>query len=208
MSNKIIQITPKRKTREEILELSVPLFAWYGYDGVSMRDIAAAVGLTSAALYYHFPDKEHLYLDVVAHAFREKSASTKEILDGPGSPWERLERFITDAARQLASDQNFQRLMQWVILDSDEVRKHKLVEHVFSDVLVAVHSLAADLDSRQDAHMLAISIFGLVFFHYQIGIARQFMPGHRPQQDNPDVLTRHVIGLLRNGLGGSDERTG
>jgi AcrR family transcriptional regulator len=107
MSTTKIQTIPKRKTREEILELSVPLFAWYGYDGVSMRDMASAVGLTSAALYYHFPDKEHLYLDVVAYAFREKSASMKEILDGPGSPWERLERFVADAARLMATDKIF-----------------------------------------------------------------------------------------------------
>jgi AcrR family transcriptional regulator len=208
VSNSIIQTIPKRKTREDILELSVPLFAWHGYDGVSMRDMADAVGLTPAALYYHFPDKEHLYLDVVAYAFREKAASMKEILDGLGSPWERLERFVAFAARQMATDKNFQRLMQWVILDSDVARQHKLAEHVFRDVFVAVYSLAADLDLRQDAHMFAISIFGLVFFHYQVGIARQFMPGHRPQQDNPDVLARHVIGLLRNGLGGSNERIG
>jgi AcrR family transcriptional regulator len=208
MSTTKIQTIPKRKTREEILELSVPLFAWYGYDGVSMRDMADAVGLTPAALYYHFPDKEHLYLDVVAYAFREKSASMTEILDGPGSPLERLERFVADAARLMAADKNFQRLMQWVNLDSNEVRQHKLAEHVFRDVFVAVHSLAADLNSRHDAHMLAISIFGLVFFPYEVGIARQFMPGHRPQQDNPGVLARHVIGLLRNCLGGSDERIG
>jgi AcrR family transcriptional regulator len=46
-----------RHTREEILGLSVPLFATRGFDGVSMRDIAAAVGVTPAALYYHFSDE-------------------------------------------------------------------------------------------------------------------------------------------------------
>ena len=39
-----------RHTRKEILGLSVPLFATVGFDGVSMRDIAAAVGVTPAAL--------------------------------------------------------------------------------------------------------------------------------------------------------------
>ncbi|MDD2274070.1 MAG: TetR/AcrR family transcriptional regulator [Desulfuromonadaceae bacterium] len=208
MDNSMIQIITKRKTREEILELSVPLFARYGYDGVSMRDIAAAMGLTPAALYYHFTDKENLYLDVVAHALRERSAELKGILDGLGSPWARLEEYVAGLARLMTRDKDFLRLMQWVLLDSDEVRHHKLSEQVFSDLFVAVYNLAAELDSRHDAHMLAVSIIGLVFFHYQAGTTRQFMPGHRPRQDNPAVLAQHVIGLLRNCLGKSDEGTG
>ncbi|MDD2308190.1 MAG: TetR/AcrR family transcriptional regulator [Desulfuromonadaceae bacterium] len=207
MGNSMIQIITKRKTREEILELSVPLFARCGYDGVSMRDIAAAMGLTPAALYYHFTDKENLYLDVVMHACRERSAELKGILDGLGSPWTRLEEYVAGLARLNATDKDFLRLMQWVMLDSNETRQYKLAEHVFRDQFVAVHSLAAELDPRHDAHMLAVSIIGLVFFHFEAGTTRQFMPGHRTQQDNPAVLAQHVIGLLRNSLGKSDEGT-
>ena len=204
----MVKTITKRKTREEILELSVPLFAKDGYDGVSTRNIAAVMGLTPAALYYHFPDKEHLYLDVVAHEFRRKSAALTDILDGLESPWDRLEGFVAGIAKLAATDKNFLRLMQWVQLDSDEARQHKLAEHVFKDLFVAVHNLAAELDSRHDAHMLAISIIGLVFFHFEAVSTRQFMPGHRPQQDNPTVLAQHVIGLLRNSLGGSNEGIG
>lgn len=104
-------------------------------------------------------------------------------------------------ARLNATDKDFLRLMQWVMLDSNEIHQYKLAEHVFRDLFVAVHSLVSELDSRHDAHMLAISIIGLVLFHFETGITRKFMPGHRPQQDNPAVLAQHVIGLLRNGLG-------
>lgn len=208
MGNSKIQIITKRKTRGDILELSVPLFARCGYDGVSMRDIAAAMGLTPAALYYHFTDKENLYLDVVVHACREKSAELKGILDGLGSPWARLEEYVAGLARLNAADKDFMRLMQWVMLDSNETRQHKLAEHVFSDLFVAVYNLAAELDSRRDAHMLAVSIIGLVFFHFQAGTTRQFMPGHRTEQDSPVVLAQHVTGLLRNCLGVSGEGTG
>lgn len=204
MSTHTIKTIPRRKTREEILGLSVPLFAQNGYDGVSMRDVAAAVGLTQAALYYHFADKDQLYLDAVACEFREREAALKAMLAGNGTSWERLERFVAGFARMMALDRDFLRMVQWVLLDADEVRQSTLAKQVFRDMFVAVHDLASELDPHQDAHLLAMSILGLVIFHYQTGAIRKFMPGHRPRQDKPEVLARHVCELLRRSLAPAD----
>lgn len=204
MSTHTIKTIPKRKTREEILGLSAPLFAQNGYDGVSMRDVAAAVGLTQAALYYHFADKDQLYLDAVACEFREREAALKAILAGDGAPWERLELFVAGLARMMVLDKDFLRLVQWVLLDTDEARQGTLAKQVFRDMFVAVHDLASELDPHRDAHLLAMSILGLVIFHYQTGAIRKFMPGHRPDQDKPEVLARHVCGLLRRSLAPAD----
>jgi AcrR family transcriptional regulator len=204
MSSQAMKTIPKRKTREEILELSAPLFAQRGYDGVSMRDVARAAGLTQAALYYHFADKDLLYQEAVAVHFRERGAVLNELLAGGGTPLKRLERFVTGLARMMATDKDFLRLMQWVLLDNDEVRQSTLAKQVFRDMFVAVHDLASELDPHQDAHLLAMSIFGLVIFHFQTGATRKFMPGHRPHQDNPEVLARHVCELLRRSLAAAD----
>ena len=122
MSSQTVKAIPRRKTREEILELSAPLFARHGYDGVSMRDVAAAVGLTQAALYYHFSDKDQLYLDAVTCEFQEKEAALKAMLAGPeattpealareGLAWlddaprrERLQARFTDLHHMLRQD--------------------------------------------------------------------------------------------------------
>ncbi|MFE0256727.1 TetR family transcriptional regulator [Streptomyces sp. NPDC059010] len=47
-------------TRQRILDAASVLFAERGYSGTSMRDLAQHLGMTSAALYYHFPAKEEL----------------------------------------------------------------------------------------------------------------------------------------------------
>ncbi len=44
--------------REVIIETSAKLFNQQGYTGVSIRDIAQACGVTNAALYYHFKNKD------------------------------------------------------------------------------------------------------------------------------------------------------
>jgi AcrR family transcriptional regulator len=54
-----------RDLREEILLVAKHLFIEQGYHGLSMRQIAEAVGVSKAALYYHFRDKEELFLAIL-----------------------------------------------------------------------------------------------------------------------------------------------
>ena len=51
--------------REKILDSATRLFVARGYNGISMREIAEANGVSKAALYYHFKDKEALLLAIL-----------------------------------------------------------------------------------------------------------------------------------------------
>jgi AcrR family transcriptional regulator len=50
---------------ERILEEATRLFVASGYAGISMREIAEAVGVSKAGLYYHFRDKEALFMAIL-----------------------------------------------------------------------------------------------------------------------------------------------
>ncbi len=50
-----------RDTREQILDVATDLFIELGYDKTSLREIAERVGVTKAALYYHFTSKEEIF---------------------------------------------------------------------------------------------------------------------------------------------------
>ena len=51
-------------TRDEILSTALQLFTVQGYDATSLRQIADRLGFTKAALYYHFPAKENLVVEL------------------------------------------------------------------------------------------------------------------------------------------------
>jgi AcrR family transcriptional regulator len=51
-------------TRERILDVALELFNEKGYDGTSLREIAERLGVTKAALYYHFERKEDILLEL------------------------------------------------------------------------------------------------------------------------------------------------
>jgi AcrR family transcriptional regulator len=50
---------------ERIMEEATRLFVTHGYHGISMREIAEAVGVSKAGLYYHFKDKEDLFIAIL-----------------------------------------------------------------------------------------------------------------------------------------------
>ncbi|MBW6440431.1 TetR/AcrR family transcriptional regulator [Patescibacteria group bacterium] len=66
-------------TKVLILETAEHLFAEFGYLGVSMQDIASALGITKSALYYHFDSKEKIYLKVLDDAFLEFSEEIQKV---------------------------------------------------------------------------------------------------------------------------------
>jgi AcrR family transcriptional regulator len=63
---------PDRETREQILQAADELFIERGFKGVAMRDVADAVQVTQAALYYHFPGgKGELFVETLRQILRE-----------------------------------------------------------------------------------------------------------------------------------------
>ena len=189
-----------KKSREHILDLAVPLFAKSGFDGVSIREIAGQIELTPAALYYHFKDKEALYFETVKHAFETKTSTAKTLNKNSNEPIVNLERFITWFIETLNKEKDFQKLLQWVLLDSNPKRMQSLVKDVFSDLFLSTKQLAENFSARYDPHMLSVSIIGLVLFHFESQQSRKFLPGNKASHDKPRIISEHIISLLRNGL--------
>jgi len=57
--------------KPEIISQSLRLFLEKGYDGASMSDIAAAVGIQKASLYAHYTGKEEIFSAVFSDVLEE-----------------------------------------------------------------------------------------------------------------------------------------
>lgn len=79
--------------RERILQEALKLFAQYGYERVSLRRLASAIGLTPPTLYHYFPTKEAL-LETLAHQIAERfEKSTEGIAESDWTVPHKMERF-------------------------------------------------------------------------------------------------------------------
>ena len=74
--------------REQILEVAARLFTSKGYAATSTRDIAEAVGIRKASLYYHFAGKGEIVTELLAQTIRptvDSVAQIESLTDDPGT---------------------------------------------------------------------------------------------------------------------------
>lgn len=117
-------LTDVPRTRERILDAALTLFAEKGYDATSMREISEQLGITKAALYYHFDSKA----DIV----RAMLAATEERVTGLVD-WARRQPNTAETRRQV--------LTRW----SDIMQTHGLAAFRFAVAnRQVIHDLSPD----------------------------------------------------------------
>lgn len=80
--------------RDRILQTATVQFVERGYDGVSMREIAEACGITKAALYYHFAGKAELLAQIFSDYLDQIAELVEQCQARPGSVEDRVRWLI------------------------------------------------------------------------------------------------------------------
>ena len=78
-SHPALVLTPQKK---EILAVARNLLAQYGYDGLSIRELANQAGLATATIYHHFRDKEDILLHVLEYDALAAYEHNNSIVEG------------------------------------------------------------------------------------------------------------------------------
>ncbi len=81
----------RAETRRQILEAARRMFVRQGYEGTTMRAIAAKIGYTPTAIYHHFKDKDTLVAELSALDFRALTQALQQT-SSVADPLERFEK--------------------------------------------------------------------------------------------------------------------
>ena len=80
--------------REQIVRVCGEAIAERGYSATSVREIAARAGVSVGTLLHHFGSKDAILAAALQDAAKTWNRGEAEILSGPGTPTERLERLV------------------------------------------------------------------------------------------------------------------
>lgn len=135
----------KAERHNALLREAARLFAAQGFDGVSLEDIGASVGITGPAVYRHFASKRALLGAILRRASDDLLAGGRRVLAGPGSAREQLRELIDFHVEFALADAHVIRVHDRDLSSlSDDDRHHvrriqrEYVE-LWTDVLARLH---------------------------------------------------------------------
>ena len=190
-----------RQRREQILDAATGLFIQQGYHGLSMRQIAEALGVTKAALYYHFEDKEQLFLAVLTAYLKRLEVTLDQIQAEPVSNRERISRFVEHILSQPGEQHAIIRLASQEMRHVSAAQRqafNQVYHQKFIDKIQAI--LQAGMEQgefrgefqRLDPQVATWALLGLVYPYLD--------PTHAGEAALPGELIRQILGIYFEGI--------
>lgn len=157
--------SPRRKgatAREEILDAASELFTRNGFATTSTHDIANAVGIRQASLYYHFPSKRDIFLTLLMGTLQPSLDLASDLAKTDETAAVKLWALVAAESRILLSTNwNIGRLYQLPVLVSEEFQEYhearRKLEEIFRGLAAQI---VGDDDPRIDLpfHMTLAAI--------------------------------------------------
>jgi AcrR family transcriptional regulator len=151
--------------RDIILARAAELFARQGYPGTSMNEVAAACGLSKAAVYHYFADKQALLADIAQTHVNHLAAQVAEVRDLGLAPREHLAMLIERFVLAYAGAQHAHRVLTEDVKFLDPVPRQRVLNterRVVRAFAEQVKLLRPELAPTHLAAPLTMLLFGMI----------------------------------------------
>jgi AcrR family transcriptional regulator len=186
-------LTKGEQAKARIISEAEALFNRQGFDGASMRDIAAAAEMQPASVYYHFESKEELLWAVWEKGGIELVDRVKNAIADKTDPWQRMETaciaHTTGLLDWRRANQALFVMPPWHYPESIKARVIALrdeYERIFT-------GLIDDLPLRKgvDRRYLRLSVIGALSWS---------LFWFKKERDTPSAIAKQILSMLRAGV--------
>lgn len=157
-------------TRDQIIDEALRCFAERGYEGTSLNDIAAGVGIRRPSLLHHFPNKESLYENVFERMLSEWLERLEESISSPATGWDKAELVLRSGFALFAETPDYVRIMRREALDNGErlgLDLSTVLKPLFDAAVVYLEQQMKNGTFREhDARHLLITGYGAILTYF------------------------------------------
>lgn len=194
-----------RSTRDQILDEALRCFAERGYDGTSLNDIAAGVGIRRPSLLHHFPSKEALYGDVFERLMSEWLQRLEVAISTPAQGWDKAELVLRAGLDLFADTPDYVRIMRREALDGGVhlgIDLSGVLRPLFD---AAAEYLDAQMDAgtfqRHDSRQLLITGYGAILSYFSDApFIDGLLDDDAMKRDNVARHSEHIITFFKSAL--------
>ncbi len=181
------------KRLSSILKAASRVISRDGFEGASVRDVAAQARIGLSGIYYYFANKDELLYALQRHTFSTLVSSLKERLKGATSPRDRLRAVIDNHFEFFVTNMDDLKVCVHEI-ESLSGKYYKSVLAIRREYYRVVRDVVAENigKRKQAANVAALFLFGSLNWVYM---------WYDPDK-NPDIerLSNQFAGVFLNGI--------
>ncbi|MEZ4657597.1 MAG: TetR/AcrR family transcriptional regulator [Caldilineaceae bacterium] len=182
---------------QRVLDVAERLFMQRGYAAITLRDIAQALNMKQASLYYHFPGgKEQLFVSVVQRVLERYKAGISQALAAHSPD---LRQQLMAIALWFANQppMNMLGLMHADIPALSQTSQAELLSSVFTAMFAPIRNTFVAAQQRGAIRPVDPEMITGAFLAIMDGIS--YRQAHS-DEISPEVMAKEMISVLLDGL--------
>lgn len=185
------------KGRDRLLEAAREVFYEDGYQKASMREVARRIGMSQAAIYYHFADKEDLLFTLIDDFTERFSETLMSAVASGVSPQEKLSNLIAAQLDMLVENQRDLKILSQDKGHLSKMRR-RLIRSKERTVLEIYRACLGEVRkggglTGVDSTVAAFTIIGAINWLYQ---------WYRPDEGLPwTTVKESILKMVLQGVG-------
>jgi AcrR family transcriptional regulator len=201
--------------KEHIINTAIELFAIKGFEGTSIREIAATANVNLAMINYYFGSKEKLFESIIEYKATHSRGVMEEItLDASLTQMQKIERIVEGYVERLFLNRHFHRVIyqEMVMNYRSALQEAIITKIIFPNSQIIKNVIQEGIDKGEfkedvDAQLSTVTLIGSI---NQVMISKRFCnkmlnreeEDYVPYEDEAfrtRVIT-HLKSLMRNHL--------
>jgi len=192
----------KNELRNKLILIATRLFAERGLNGVSIRELSKAAGVSISMISYHFGGKEGLYSSVLQEQF-SCFGHIEEINNSDAEVLTKIEAYIRWIIVRYRNNPYLLRFYTSELTNPTQFFSQIVqpaIEKVFQILMQIVEEGISNNKFRKDLNPAdtAFAIAGIVNYYFLSTSATQELISHLPERD--EELIRHCMDIFTKGI--------